>query len=314
MPGHSQESAPSLEGEWQEISGARLLAWRRQQLEAGGRAADLDWLLDLGAGVAWQDLQLVLLRPEKPVQLRKSLRQLGELWGAHLQTAVPLQYLVGRAPWRDLDLAVAPGVLIPRQETELLVDLALTLFTPGLEKGQAPVWADLGTGSGCLAIALAAAFPGGQGFAVETSEEARRIARLNLSRAGAEVRVQLLAGDWWEPLEPWWGRLQLVVANPPYVPSATVRALEPTVRDHEPLQALDGGVDGLDAIRFIVAGAEEALAPGGLLLLEHHHDQSRAVLELLEQAGLTRIQAHRDLEGILRFASARRSWRDSSPP
>ncbi|MFM7315293.1 MAG: hypothetical protein ACKO0M_19395, partial [Cyanobium sp.] len=126
------------------------------------------------------------------------------------------------------------------------------------------------------------------------------------STVGSPASVQLCQGHWWQAIEPWWGQLQLVVSNPPYIPSAVVSALDPVVRDHEPHLALDGGPDGLEAIRAIVAGAPGALAPGGLLLLEHHHDQSEAVLGLLTAAGLEDIRAHRDLEGGLRFASARR--------
>jgi release factor glutamine methyltransferase len=131
-------------------------------------------------------------------------------------------------------------------------------------------------------------------------------AALNRAAAGVEERFTLMRSDWWEALKPWWGELELVVANPPYIPSITVEGLEPVVRDHEPRRALDGGSDGLAALRTITAGASQALAPGGVLLLEHHHDQSQSVGLLLELAGLVEVQAHRDLEGVRRFASGRR--------
>ena len=111
----------------------------------------------------------------------------------------------------------------------------------------------------------------------------------------------------WEPLRPWWGRLDLVLANPPYIPSSVLAGLDPVVRDHEPPLALDGGADGLTALRAVLAGAPLALAPGGRLLMEHHHDQSHEVVQLLHAAGLSDIRVHRDLEGIARFASARRA-------
>lgn len=309
-PGSSEEPGdnPNGAGGREEIPGGELLAWRNQLLAEGGRKVDLDWLLDLGGGLSWQALQALRLHPERKVTLRSSLHRLAELWRRHLQRSEPLQYLVGRCPWRDLELVVAPGVLIPRQETELLIDFALALLPTQEACAPAPLWADLGTGSGCLAIALGRALPGSRGFAVEASAQAERLARLNLSQAGLLGRVKLLAGDWWAPLEPWWGRLDLVVTNPPYIPSATVAELDPVVRDHEPPQALDGGIDGLAAIRLIAAGAHRALAPGGLLVLEHHHDQSPLVLELLHRVGLQGVRAHRDLEGIPRFASARRSF------
>ena len=285
------------------ITGSVLLAWRRDQLQAGGRPAELDWLLDLAGGVSWQQLQALRLQPHRQLTLAQPLEQLKALWHRHLASDEPLQYLVGRCPWRDLELHVAPGVLIPRQETETLIDLAL--HQPPPPSGQR--WADLGTGSGCIACALARAWPGSAGLAVDLSTEALALAAANLQATGCLDRVELLEGSWWEPLRPWWGRLALVVANPPYIPTAVWAELEPVVRCHEPALSLDGGADGLAALRRIAAGAAQALAPGGTLLLEHHHDQSDHVLSLLKEAGLQQPTAHPDLEGQWRFASARRA-------
>jgi release factor glutamine methyltransferase len=286
-------------------SAESLLLWRRSLLQRGGHPPDLDWLLDLVGGLGWSELQALRLHPDRPVRLLQGRPYLEQLWQRHLDHGEPLQYLVGRCPWRDLELIVAPGVLIPRQETELLIDLALSLL-PSLCADLPSLWADLGTGSGCLAVALARALPTWQGFALDRSPEALAQAAENLGASGADQRVTLLHSDWWGALAPWWGSLRLVVSNPPYIPTAVVAGLDPVVRDHEPRLALDGGADGLDAIRRIVAGANGALAPGGLLVLEHHHDQSGAVLELLRAAGMVDVHAHPDLEGTLRFASAAR--------
>lgn len=292
--------APNPCSDARQPTGAELLVWRQRQLGLGGHRADLDWLIDLGGGLGWSGLQALRLHPGKTLQLSRSLDQLAQLWGRHLSTAEPLQYLLGTCPWRDLELQVAPGVLIPRQETELLVELALAKVGGGAPS----LWADLGTGSGCLAKALAQAWPGSRGFAVEISRAAIAIATANL---GADL--ELLEGSWWEPLRPWWGQLELVVANPPYIPTPVWANLEPLVREHEPAQALDGGLDGLDALRAIALDARAALAPGGWLLLEHHHDQSLAVQAMLAGHGLVEVSAHPDLEGTSRFVAARRAWR-----
>ncbi|WP_254969401.1 peptide chain release factor N(5)-glutamine methyltransferase [Cyanobium sp. CH-040] len=286
------------------LSGEALLRWRRQQLALGGRAVDLDWLLDLVGGLRWADLQRLRLDQANPVTLQVSLSHLEGLWRRHLSRQDPLQYLAGCCPWRDLNLAVAPGVLIPRQETELLVELARDLpdDAPGL-------WADLGTGSGCLALALALLWPRSRGVAVDLSPAALAQARANLAAGGVADRVEPRAGSWWHPLRSLWGQLELVVANPPYIPTSVWADLEPVVRDHEPALALDGGADGLGAIRVIASGAAAALAPGGWLLLEHHHDQATEVATLLRGAGLEQVEGHRDLQGVLRFASARRPLR-----
>ena len=282
-----------------QLDGEQWLAWRRRQLALGGSPAAFDWLVDLAGGLSWQRQQQLRLHPQQPVRLTCGLHRLEALWRRHLETAEPLQYLVGRCPWRDLELAVGPGVLIPRQETELLVELALALAPASPAR-----WADLGTGSGCLALALALAWPLSRGMAVDRSPAALQQAVHNLEQGGVSERVQVRQGSWWQPLRPWWGALELVVSNPPYIPTAVWAGLDPVVREHEPALALDGGVDGLDALRTIVAGAAVALAPGGLLLLEHHYDQSDAVMALLTEAGLKQVQSHVDLEGQRRFASA----------
>lgn len=185
----------------------------------GGHTADLDWLLDLAGGLRWAALQRLWLEPERVVRLERPLQALEALWLVHRQRSTPLQYLVGVCPWRDLELLVAPGVLIPRQETELLVDLALGQL-PALQPGPLR-WADLGTGSGCLAVALAAALPPrSQGYAVDCSSEALAQARLNLERADVAATVELRLGQWWAPLEPLAGQLDLVVSNPLTSPRA----------------------------------------------------------------------------------------------
>jgi release factor glutamine methyltransferase len=283
-----------------------LLAWRHQQLEDGGNPGDLDWLLDLAGGVRWTLLQQLRLRPDQSVTLRCSLQELEALWTRHRLHHTPLQYLVGICPWRDLELQVGPGVLIPRQETELLVELALERAL-AMENAPASHWADLGTGSGCLAVAMARALPNSRGYAVDASAAALKQAAINLERHHLSDQVSLHHGSWWEPLQAQWGKLHLVLSNPPYIPTAVWRNLEPVVRNHEPSLALDGGGDGLEAIRTIAGDARQALAPGGWLLMEHHHDQSQAVGQLLTQAGLINIQNHADLEGKLRFASAQRA-------
>ena len=289
-------------------SGQELLAWRRRQLLRGGRAVDLDWLLAMEANLSWAELQRLRILPESTASLASTLQDLEKLWAVHLQNHVPLQHLVGRCPWRDLDLQISPAALIPRQETELLIDFALDCLQDPLAAGcdSAGRWADLGTGSGALAIALARALPGWDGHAVDLSPAALELARINLNALTTSRTWQLHQGSWWDPLDCWWGQFDLVVANPPYIPSEVVEVLDPLVRDHEPRQALCGGEDGLDCCRAILERAPEALSPGGWLLLEHHHDQSDQVLGLMRSAGLVLSRACSDLSGVKRFAIARR--------
>ena len=294
------------------ISGEELHIWRRQQLQINpGAAAGLDWLLEMEGKVPWRDLQASRLHPEQPLTIAQPLLQLANIWCQHIQQQKPLQYLVGRCPWRDLELQVDSTVLIPRQETELLVELALCVESELGETGLTP-WADLGCGSGCIAIALARAWPQSQGWAVDISASALKLASINATIHGVAKSINWLQGNWAEPLQFQAGKWQLLISNPPYIPSAVVNQLEPLVRNNEPRLALDGGDDGLDSIKSICKLAPMLLAPGGWLLLEHHHDQSEAVLKLLRHAGLELVEAKSDLEGTLRFALARAGGGNSS--
>ena len=280
------------------VLGADILDWRKINLSKGGRPVDLDWLLDIGAGLRWSDLQMICLYPEKSCSLQKSLIELEKIWQLHLTTHKPLQQIIGKCPWRDFTLEVNSDVLIPRQESELLVDLALSKFNSSL-KG---AWADLGTGSGAIAIGLAKSLPDWQGHLVDCSERAIALAKKNFKNLCPFGKATFYLGDWMEPLIKYRNSINLIVSNPPYIPKAVLRELHPTVRNHEPLLALCGGEDGLDSCRKLISGAFEGLCGGGWLIIEHHHDQSDKVLEILDANGYKNVSYKKDLQGIRRFA------------
>ena len=219
----------------------------------------------------------------------------------------PLQYLLGWEDFHGLRLAVGPGVLVPRPETEGLVQWALAVLAghPG------PAIADLGTGSGAIACALARAIPAAEVLAVESAAEALAVASRNVRALGLSARVRLLAGDLFAPLGSLSASLDLVVANPPYLPSALIASLPPEVSRHEPRAALDGGPDGLGVIRRIVAGAPAVLKPDGWLLMEIGEDQAGPVASLMAAQGFAGIRARRDLGGLERYIGGR--WERSGP-
>ncbi len=287
----------------QKLSGQELFAWRKKQLSFGGRSIDLDWLLDLGGGLRWSSLQKLYLDPKRYFVLDKSLEELEKVWLSHIEDSTPLQYLLGCCPWRDFELSVSSKAMIPRQETEILIDLAVQR----INKNEFGVWADLGTGCGPIAVALARELIGWKGYAVDCSKDALSLAQINLQRLAPEAKIKLLLGNWWEPLRPWWGSFNLVVANPPYIPSGLLNELDPEVRLHEPHLALFGGIDGLQSIKEIISYSFKALAPFGWLIMEHHHDQSALVLEMMKQVGLKNVHFEEDLQGVKRFALASKS-------
>lgn len=284
------------------VPGLQLWHWRsraKQQAIAHSLSPhEVDWLLQELAGV---DRLFLRLQPESQLELQVSLAELDRCWQLRIEKFVPVQYLAGVAPWRDFELKVAPGVLIPRPETELLIDLA-TAQDPSLKSGH---WVDLGTGSGAIAIGLALSLPTATVHAVDRSEAALAIAALNAKTLNANVQFHL--GNWFEPIAHLKGQLSGLVSNPPYIPSEMVAELQPEVRLHEPHLALDGGLDGLDSIRELVYAAPDYLISGGVWMVEMMMGQGSAIAHLLSaQGSYDRIQIHPDLAGIERFVSAYR--------
>ena len=214
----------------------------------------------------------------------------------------PVAYLLGSREFYGRAFTVTPDVLIPRPETELLVDLVKQKVDAGSMK--CPAWGtasllDLGTGSGCIAITLALELPQCRLTAVDFSETALQVARSNATRLCAPVTFH--RSDWFAALPA--QKFDCIVANPPYVAAGDTHLATGDLR-YEPLSALTDHADGLTAISHIIATAPRWLKAGGWLLLEHGHDQSEAVAGLFEHAGFTDIEQTHDLAGILRVSSA----------
>ncbi|WP_091929132.1 peptide chain release factor N(5)-glutamine methyltransferase [Blastococcus sp. DSM 46786] len=219
---------------------------------------------------------------------------------------VPLQHLTGRAPFRHLELAVGPGVFVPRPETELLVSWALER----LSGVAAPVVVDLGAGSGAIALSLAHERPGARVTAVERDPGAIAWTRHNAGArsAAGDTPVDVLAGDMTDPglLRDLDGSVDLVVSNPPYVPDGARVPRE--VADHDPPLALWGGPDGLDVVRGLLATAARLLRPGGWLGVEHADQQGGSLPAVVRaHGGFADVDDHHDLAGRPRYTTARRA-------
>ena len=271
------------------ISVAALLDRSRIRLEAG----EAEGLLSHASG---RSLSWLFAHGE--AVLDPAIRQRFETWVARRASGEPVAYLTGRRGFWTLELAVTPDTLIPRPETERLVELALARLAPGCRAAVA----DLGTGSGALALAIASARPHARVLATDLSAAALDVARANAA-ALAITNVEFHLGDWFEPLAG--RRFALVVANPPYIAESDPHLERGDLR-HEPRQALASGPDGLDAIRHIVGAASGYLEPGGWLLVEHGFDQGAAVHALLAGAGFDAVETACDLEGRDRVGLGRR--------
>lgn len=294
------------------ISGQQLYLWRHNALQTAIAAevspAEVDWLLQEVAGLDSLALRLESFKERSQIELKKPLPVLTQLWQRRLQERLPVQYLVGVTPWRHFSLKVSPNVLIPRPETEYLIDLAVKAVkeNPAL-KISSGHWVDLGTGSGAIALGLAAALTNAAIHAVDCSRAALAIAQENAAALGFAERIKFYLGSWWSPLEALKGQVSGMVSNPPYIPTALVSELQPEVVNHEPHLALDGGRDGLDHIRHLVKTSPDYLHPGGIWLIEMMAGQAETVAQMLHQQGSYKnIQVFSDLAGIDRFALAYR--------
>lgn len=217
---------------------------------------------------------------------------------ARKERGEPLSYIIGYQPFLDMEVLVSPAVLTPRPETETLVELASAPF----EKMGEYTFLDMCTGSGCIACALAKRFPRARVLAVDVSQDALSVAQENIKRFGLQERVQLLQSDLWADV---FGSFDLIVSNPPYIPSSVLPLLEEEVK-YEPQLALDGGEDGFSVIRPLCSAADGYLNPGGLLAVEVCKGQAPALARGLEEAGW-KAEVKKDLFDVERFVLARKN-------
>jgi len=220
-----------------------------------------------------------------------------EMLAAERAMGRPVAYLLGSREFYGYEFAVDPNVLIPRPETETLVEAALARLAPR------DACLDLGTGSGAIAVSIARQRPQSRVVAVDASPAALSLARRNAANNECAERIEFLEGSWYEPVGD--RRFDVIVANPPYIAAGDKHLAQGDLR-FEPAGALsDGSFDGLDSIRAIVAGARDHLNPRGWLLLEHGYDQARVVAQLLEAAGFAERISIPDLAGIPRVAGGK---------
>jgi len=264
--------------------------------------SDAEWLL---ASVLGLDRFDVYLHPERELAAQDA--QWYRVLIARRAARVPLQHLLGYEEFHGMRFAVSPDVLIPRPETEGLVQWAIEMLRDEPES----IVADLGTGTGAIACALARSLPRVRVLAVERSLPALRLAASNVASLGLSERITLLAADLLEPIGAC--RLDAVIANPPYLPTAVLASLPAEVSRFEPREALDGGGDGMTVIRRIVAEAPFVLRPHGRLMMEIGEEQAGPVASLLAAAGFTDIEARRDLVGRERYVTGRLSETSTLP-
>jgi release factor glutamine methyltransferase len=287
-------SAPTVE------AARRALAARFKTIES----AELDARLLLGHALGL-DLTGLISAAQRRLTPDESARL--EAFAVRRLDGEPVARIIGEKEFWGLPLQLSPATLVPRPDTETVVELALELLRASGGLHRPFRIADLGTGTGAILLALLSELPAAQGFGTDISESALQTAAANAARAGLSDRATFLACDYANGLS---GPFDLIASNPPYIRSADIAALAPEVRNHDPLAALDGGADGLDAYRALIPQAAGLLAPGGALIVEAGAGQSSQIQALMSTAGLMPGTAPRaDLGGIPRAVAGHKMAR-----
>ncbi len=264
-------------------------AWTaaRKRLESAGvdsPVIDARLLVEAAAGATRVD---IITDPHRALTAEQE--DALEIYVTRRERREPVSHILGRKGFWKIMVGVTRDVLTPRPDTETLVDLALKTFP----EGRVFNMLDLGVGSGAILLAILAERPGAKGLGVDVSEEALAVARENAANLGLAGRVALLRGDWTQGLAE--ASFDLVVSNPPYIPTGDIAALQPEVSRYEPRLALDGGADGLEAYRILAPEILRVVKPGGRFLVEIGFDQSEAVEALFKAAGGKEITTIKDL-------------------
>ncbi|MEM7768090.1 MAG: peptide chain release factor N(5)-glutamine methyltransferase [Pseudomonadota bacterium] len=274
----------------------QVICWAQRRLtDAGLEEARLEARILTAHALGLERSALLAREPDRPPPgLAARLAPMLDRRAAR----IPLAHITGLTEFYGLPFKAGPGALIPRSDSETLVRVALDHLPPE----RPAVIADLGTGSGCLLVALLRSRPATEGTGVDASTEALAIAEDNARLNGVAGRARFDHMGWaaWQG----WASADLIVSNPPYIRAGEIDALAPEVRDHDPRLALDGGRDGLDGYREIIGLGSAAMAPGTPLIFEIGHDQAESVTELLKTAEFSTIKLTRDLSGRPRVLSA----------
>ena len=280
------------------MNAARLLergAWELERVGVADSRIQAELLLRHALGCSRESL-LARLHEAVPAEASGHFFQLVE----RRRGRVPVQYVVGTQEFYGLSFRVTPAVLIPRPESEGLVEEAVRELGDTHE----PRIVDVGCGSGCIAVAIAHTLPDAELVAIDASPAALAIARENALSHGVASRIEFLEGDLVAPLQA--GDVDAIVSNPPYVPDDELETLEPEVFEHEPRRALSGGKDGLSVIERLLSAADKPLRRGGWFFMEIGHGQDESVRELVKKSGLDYLRTVPDLAGIPRIVVAKK--------
>tara|TARA_B100000073_G_scaffold343102_1_gene347283 strand:+ start:492 stop:1361 length:870 start_codon:yes stop_codon:yes gene_type:complete len=284
------------------VSSKELIKWIDAQIIYGGNEDSLYFLLNIIGGVSKSEINLLKIKPSNEVKINESLDLMAAKWKCFIDTKRPIQYVCKSAYWRDLKLEVTQDVLIPRLETEQIIEIVCSLFPSNDSQF---IFADLGTGSGAISIAISLLRPNWKGLASDIDKRALDVAARNLSSISPNSDISFFCGDWWDPLVGFSKKIDLAIVNPPYIPRKVYEDLPYEVKHFEPEIALCGGDDGLDSINKVISKAPEYLRSKGWLIIENHFDQGDKLKNIFFDHGFESIKLINDCYGIGRFTIGR---------
>ena len=285
-----------------EISTKDLFLWIKDIKNTRQNIDDLYLLLDLIGGISKSDLLFLKINSKEKVYLKIDFHSLKKKWLDHINFSKPVQYICESSYWRNFKFELSKDVLIPRVETEQIIEIATKIISSEDKK---IIFADLGTGSGSIAISLACEHRNWEGLATDIDDKALQIAKRNHQKISLEPNIHFYHGSWWDPLVNYAGMINLAISNPPYIPKNVYERLPSSVKDFEPKIALYGGEDGLSHIKKIIIDAPKFLVKGGWLIFENHYDQSNKIKNLLRDYGFDSLKTINDSYGIGRFTIGR---------
>tara|TARA_B100000212_G_scaffold322979_1_gene282658 strand:- start:339 stop:1208 length:870 start_codon:yes stop_codon:yes gene_type:complete len=285
-----------------ETSTQDLFLWIRDIKKNRNDIEDLYLLLDSLGGISKSDLIFLKINCKEKVDLKVDFHSLKSKWCEHTKLSKPIQYICGSSYWRNFNFELTSDVLIPRVETEQIIDIASDTIG---DEDKKIIFADLGTGSGSIAVSLVVENRNWKGLATDIDLNVIRIAQKNYKKISLESNLSFYCGNWWEPLRNYAGRINLAISNPPYIPKKVYERLPSSVKDFEPMKALYGGEDGLYHIKQIISDAPKFLQKGGWLILENHFDQTKKIKNLLRAYGFDSLKTINDTYGIGRFTIGR---------
>jgi len=260
--------------------------------------------MDLVGGISRSEFTKLRINPQNKdsICLNESLPNLFSKWKDHILNKKPVQYIAGFTYWRDLKLKVSSDVLIPRVETEQIVDIVKDIFSNNEHQ---ILFTDLGTGSGALAVSISKSYPSWMGLATDVDRNAILLAQINKDKYCMKSNLEFYCGSWWDPLTKFAGHIDLAISNPPYIPSEVYESLPFSVKNFEPKISLLGGLNGLMHLKKIIEDAPKFLKKGGWLIFENHYDQGPKIRKLLIEYGFDSIKTILDIHGIGRFTIGR---------